>query len=158
MWGVQTAAHLLTDMMVYVLPIIVVWKMSLVRKGTYVPLLILSFSLGFLCLFFAAANVAAGVLSDNVTTGWFFAVLEQTWAVMVGCAPSLNVLWVEGRKVWKEKRTSLFSKSSSTSSGERSKVDGRSDGPLVIMSTRKVSIATSKKCSDIEETAINSFV
>ncbi|RVD81459.1 uncharacterized protein DFL_009323 [Arthrobotrys flagrans] len=82
--------HLLTDVMVYLLPFSTIRILPLstpqkIRVG-------ITFSLGFLCIFFAVAVIIVGYVSTSATTLWIVAIFEQTLCVCVACAPALEIL------------------------------------------------------------------
>jgi hypothetical protein len=81
---------------VYALPLPVIFSLSFSR-GQIVGLAG-AFLIGFLCVFFAAANVAATFLSASINVCWMFTIFEQTNAVIVACLPALQSLARFGRK------------------------------------------------------------
>ncbi|EPS36688.1 hypothetical protein H072_9742 [Dactylellina haptotyla CBS 200.50] len=82
--------HLLTDIMIYILPFPVIRMLPLPTSqkiGVGI-----TFALGFLCIFFAVTVIVVGYVSSSATTNWIVAVFEETWCVCVACAPALKSL------------------------------------------------------------------
>ncbi|KAK6352036.1 hypothetical protein TWF718_005185 [Orbilia javanica] len=87
---VKYAFHLLTDLLVYTLPLSVVRVIPLPapqKIGVGI-----TFALGFLCIFFAVTVIALGYTSASAITQWIVAIFEQTLCICVACAPALGVL------------------------------------------------------------------
>ncbi|KAK6499525.1 hypothetical protein TWF506_004155 [Arthrobotrys conoides] len=82
--------HLLTDIMIYILPfsaVRVLQLSTLQRIGVWI-----TSALGFLCIVFATAVIVLRYVSTSATTLWIVAIFEQTLCVCVACAPALEVL------------------------------------------------------------------
>ncbi|KAF3189596.1 hypothetical protein TWF225_002738 [Orbilia oligospora] len=82
--------HLLTDVMVYILPVSAVRVLVLPtpqRIGVGI-----TFAFGFLCIAFAATVIVFRYVSISATTLWMVAIFEQTLCVCVACAPALEGL------------------------------------------------------------------
>ncbi|KAF3937499.1 hypothetical protein ABW19_dt0202281 [Dactylella cylindrospora] len=96
--------------MIYLLPFSVVRVLPL-PKSQKIGVGI-TFALGFLCIFFAAAVIVIGYVSSSATTNWIVAVFEQTWCICVACAPALKGLttgldlnsWRKHLRLRREKR------------------------------------------------------
>ncbi|KAF3212417.1 hypothetical protein TWF106_009787 [Orbilia oligospora] len=82
--------HLLTDIMVYILPVSVVRVLALPTPQRIGVGIIFAF--GFFCIAFAATVIVFRYVSTSAATLWIVAIFEQTLCVCVACAPALEVL------------------------------------------------------------------
>ncbi|KAK6510301.1 hypothetical protein TWF481_005018 [Arthrobotrys musiformis] len=82
--------HLLTDVMVYILPVSAVRALPLLtpqKVGVGI-----TYGLGFLCIFFGVTVIVLSYASTSASTNWIVAIFEQTLCICVACAPAFEVL------------------------------------------------------------------
>ncbi|KAK6360022.1 hypothetical protein TWF696_001142 [Orbilia brochopaga] len=94
--------HLLTDVMVYILPLAVIQSLPVTesrRLGAWI-----AFTLGFLCICFAVAVTAISYLSTSITVYWIVSVFEQALCICVACAPGFRSHIISyDLKQWKDR-------------------------------------------------------
>ncbi|KAF2473677.1 uncharacterized protein BDR25DRAFT_386509 [Lindgomyces ingoldianus] len=91
------AVDVISDLMIMFLPIRLIWNLQMPRaqKLSVVAL----FCTGFVCIFFAIIRIVQiGVKADNSTTpstSWlaFWAIIECSIAVIIGCCPAFAALY-----------------------------------------------------------------
>ncbi|KAK6338576.1 hypothetical protein TWF730_002639 [Orbilia blumenaviensis] len=82
--------HILTNIMIYVLPFSVL-RVLLLPTPQKIGVGII-FALGFLCILFAVSVIVIGHNSTSATTNWVVAIFEHGLGVCVACAPALKGL------------------------------------------------------------------
>jgi len=88
--GTQWALHCATDVVIYILPLFLLRKLQLrTRQKIGVGI---TFSMGFICIFFAFLFHISILKNEPTSTIWLYSALEQSWALIVVCCPAFKQL------------------------------------------------------------------